>query len=566
VIPPAPGLPEIADRTESPARDRRGWKASALIGLCCLLVYNANLRPISAGDTYPARYLPFAIVGHQTFFLDPVATVAAQGRPREAYWMPKRADGRLTSFYPVVVPALVSPLYIPAVIYLNATGWGDARLDHLARVMEKLSASLLAALSVSLVYLLLRRRSTPRDALLLTIAYAFGTTTWMISSQALWQHGMAQVLVTGALLLLSAPTTHRGTFAAGALLGLLASNRPPDVILAVAIGFCGILWGGARRIPLLIAGAAVPGLLVMRYNLEMAGSVAGGYGKVALVNFFAHDMTAGVLGLLVSPTRGLLVFSPFLLFLLPTLWTRLRPHGERLALLALGLAVVAQLGLYGRTDWRSGLSWGPRYLTDLLPILMWMLAPPPGTFRGVRKVGFLLATALSIVIEAIGAFAYYASLDNPIYAPDRSAAAAGFDWRNAPFVTSLKAGLAAPEITRPVRGAIDSLTTDGRVTDSIVAGQNLVATGWALVGRATPSHVAVAIDGGEMIPVGKFTDRLDVRAALPGAGPAGWTIPINTTGLAPGEHSVALHVWISERAYAWFLGSRTFTVRPAGEP
>ena len=56
--------------------------------------------------------------------------------------------------------------------------------------MEKLSASFLAALSASLLYLVLRRRAKPSIALLLTLAYAFGTTTWVISSQALWQHGV----------------------------------------------------------------------------------------------------------------------------------------------------------------------------------------------------------------------------------------------------------------------------------------------------------------------------------------------------------------------------------------
>jgi len=40
---------------------RRELRASLLIGLCCLLVYNANRRAISAGDAFPARYLPFAI-------------------------------------------------------------------------------------------------------------------------------------------------------------------------------------------------------------------------------------------------------------------------------------------------------------------------------------------------------------------------------------------------------------------------------------------------------------------------------------------------------------------------
>src|ERR1700681_4227210 len=60
---PAPGGPSApAAHPQAEVRYRGRLRASLLIGLCCLLVYNANLRSISAGDTYPARYLPFAIL------------------------------------------------------------------------------------------------------------------------------------------------------------------------------------------------------------------------------------------------------------------------------------------------------------------------------------------------------------------------------------------------------------------------------------------------------------------------------------------------------------------------
>ena len=52
---------------------RRELRTSLLIGLFCLLVYNANGRAISAGDCYPARYLPFAIWLHHSILLDPVS-------------------------------------------------------------------------------------------------------------------------------------------------------------------------------------------------------------------------------------------------------------------------------------------------------------------------------------------------------------------------------------------------------------------------------------------------------------------------------------------------------------
>src|SRR5947209_490658 len=125
---------------------RRELRASLLIGLCCLLVYNANRRAISAGDTYPARYLPFAIWQYHTILLDPVAPLTAQGRGNTAFWMMHAPGGHTISLYPVVTPVLVAPLYLPAVGILRLRGWTDARLDHVARVMEKLSASFVAAL------------------------------------------------------------------------------------------------------------------------------------------------------------------------------------------------------------------------------------------------------------------------------------------------------------------------------------------------------------------------------------------------------------------------------------
>ena len=47
------------------------------------------------------------------------------------------------------------------------------------------------------MFLLLRRRAQARLAFLLTLVFAFGTTTWVIGSQALWQHGLGELLIVG---------------------------------------------------------------------------------------------------------------------------------------------------------------------------------------------------------------------------------------------------------------------------------------------------------------------------------------------------------------------------------
>ena len=542
---------------------RRDLRASLLIGLVCLLVYNANVRSISAGDAFPARYLPFAIWRYHTLLLDPIAPLAAQGRGPTAFWMVRAPGGHVISLYPVVLPVLLAPLYLPAVAYLHFAGWTDEHLDRAARVMEKLAASLLAALSAALLYLLLRRRAGAPAARLLTLAYAFGTTTWVIGSQALWQHGMAELLVIGALLFLTAPATAPRALAAGLLCGLIAANRPPDVLLAAALGAYGLFWAG-RRAALLAAAAALPLGLVLAYNLGVAGRLLGGYGRSGDASFFRHNPLSGLAGLLLSPTRGLLVFSPFLLFL--ALAWRHPPHrngepGGRGLTLAIAAAVVLQLFLYALTDWRTGISWGPRFLTDLLPLLLWMLAPVVAALRGRGRACFLVAVGAAIAIEAVGAFWYTGATDRALFAVPAGPRAmrAAWDWRNAPFIAPLRRGLAPRELAIEMRGQIDAVDAGGD------AGQEAAAAGWALAGHATPWQVAVAIDGRDIATSRTFRDRPDVRASLHEASPAGWRIPLATAGLAPGEHELAAFAWASENGEGYYLASRKLTVRQASD-
>jgi hypothetical protein len=549
---------------------RRELWATLLIGLCCLLVYNANGRAISAGDTYPARYLPFSIWRYHSIVLDPIAPLIAQGR-EPAFWMVHVPGGHVISLYPVELPVLIAPLYLPAVGYLHLRGWTDARLDHVARVMEKLTASLLAALSAAFLYLLLRRRAAEPIALLLTLAYAFGTTTWVISSQALWQHGLAELLVISALLLLTGPCTVPRALAAGLLCGLIAGNRPPDVVLAAALGAYGLFWAG-RRAALLVAAAALPMGLVLLYNLGLAHDFAGAYGRIGKASFFQHDLLPGLGGVLFSPTRGLLVFSPFLLFLVLA-WRYLpRDRGERGLTLAMSAGVALQILLYAKADWRAGISWGPRYMTDLLPLLVWMLAPVVASLRGFGRACFVLAVGAAIAIEAIGAFWYTGETDHAIFAIARGPQEmqAAWDWRNAPFVASFQHGLAPAELAIEMRGSIDSIETDaveagGRATSAVTAGQEVVATGWALAGHVTPWQVAVTVDGRPAVGSRTFYDRSDVRGVLNEASPAGWRIPLSTAGLAPGDHHLTAFAWASKKGDGYYLAERTLTVRPASE-
>lgn len=570
-----PARPEAGAPPPDPWR-RTSWRdvlVGLLLGLCCFVVYNANGRAISAGDAIPARYLPFAILKHGTVRLDPIVSVTAQGRtmPADAtrlegaFWVLPTSDGHRVSLYSVVLPVVISPLYVPAVAYLDSIGWTDANVDYVGRVMEKLVASGITALSASLLFLALRRRVSTGVAALLTVAYALGTSAWVVSSQALWQHGLAQLLLVIVLLCVTGPATPTRMVIAGLCCGLIGGNRPPDVVLAGALGLYGLYWAG-RRASWLVVSAALPMVLVLVYNLAIVGALIGGYGLLGKMDFLRSDawwLTWGIGGLLVSPARGLLVFSPFLLFL--GLAWRHRPatKPERLLALAIVVAVVVQIAGYARTDWRAGFSWGPRFLTDLVPLLIWLLAPIVAALgRGGRLV-FAATVVVAIAIETVGAFYYTGATDQVLYSipagPTKLRPA--FDWRNAPYIAPLAQGRVPGDLWERAQGAFDRVEAGGAPIDVIEAGQNVEALGWALVGRRAPLQVAVAIDGGPPTPVRTFLDRPDVRSVVPHDGPSGWRIPLETGTLSPGPHTLSVIAWTSETGGERFMGTWPIAVR-----
>jgi hypothetical protein len=559
--------PPSGVETDSTANKGRDLRISLLLAILCLLVYNANLRSIGAADTFGARYLPFGMWRYHTVLLDPISTLAAQGRPipqkpdqsNAAFWIVRVRGGHTVSLYPIAAPVLVAPLYLPAVAYLSITGWNQLDLDRVARIMEKLCASLLAALSTALLYLLLRRRAEPRLSLLLALVYAFGTTTWIISSQALWQHGMGELLVVAAMFALTGRCNPPRAILAGILCGLIACNRPPDSLIAAALTIYG-LWWAKRLAPLMLSAAAVPTLFLLIYNFGIVGHYAGAYGLVGNATFFQHNLLYGLAVLLFSPAKGLFVFSPFLLvipFCLPQIFADRR---TRAITAAVGIAAVVLLLVYSKADWRQGASWGPRWLTDLLPILFWMLPPAVSSLNRVGRVAFALACCAGIAIEGIGAFWYTGASDVAIYAKPRSGElAAIWNVRNAPFLAELRHPRAPADLTDSLRGSFDTMSTHDGTFQTIATGGRITVEGWALFNGRTPYEVRVLVDGATEAITRTFFARPDVTQALGYTNPSGWSMAIPRQSFTPGKHIIAIVTSSKEGGDMRYLVQRPFT-------
>lgn len=531
-----------------------------LLGLFCFLVYNANLRQIGSGDTLPARYLPLILWHSGALELGADARLVAHGhsttapwnRPAGAegqvnyfdpwtYWMVRTRQHQLASLYPPVTPLLVAPLYLPAVIWLNKHGWEPPQIDRVAELMEKISASLLASIASVLMYLVLRRDGS-RWSLPLAMVFAFGTNTWMISSQALWQHGTGELLIALALLLVVAPASAVRTALLGAVCVFMAANRPPDALIAGAIVLFTV-WSRRRNSLWLMAGAIVPLAALLYYNLNFIGNVAGGYALIKASKNFYHPGWSGMAGLLVSPTRGLLVFSPFFFFIPVGLMQRLRAPGSRGLAVALSFAVAAQLLLYSQIDWRAGVSWGPRWLTDLLPIMVWMLAPVPLVLRPRARALLILAMAVSVGVQTIGAFWYTKTSDERIFAGNPASMRAAWNPRNVPFLIELRHPRPRGSLQCDAGGSID------RVGQTLLSGSGAIPVlepGALIEGRVlscarAPAQLLVLIDGVVIGATREFLPRADVEPKQ-AISLLGWRVSANTLGVSPGERVLQLAV------------------------
>lgn len=371
---------------------------AVLLGLLAGLVYLSNLRPMGSGDTLATRLLPFSLLREGDLDLDEF-TWLRPGEEKRPYFLLRDAGGHWRSKYPVATPLIVTPLAWPFDAWARARGIadGDARFRLLTAVFERSAAAALAAMSVALVFLAACVVVPWPWAVAAALVYAFGTSTWTYS-QALWQHALAEVGIAGAALcLLRSPSTRRALLA-GLAAALALAARPTAIVVAGLLAL--YLWRERRTDLWRFAAVFGAGALLVRtYNVRAVGRATGGYGGVGM----GLPDPEALLGLLVSPSRGLFIYCPLALLALVALWRRTDPPLLRWC--ALALPAYALVFASSRIWW-GGFSYGPRFFTDVMPLLT-LSALPAARALWARRAGRLLlvaGAAWGIGVQAIGVY------------------------------------------------------------------------------------------------------------------------------------------------------------------
>lgn len=319
--------------------------------------------------------------------------------------------------------------------YVNTFGWGvtwsalpvfaallpwldDPQWRYWALMWGgKLASSLYVAGSAAIVLLIARRYTSHAMAILVSLAYGLGTAVWSMSSQTLWQHGPSEFFLA------------LGTY------GLLRWRESRWFVVLCSLSFAWATW---CRHPSAVAVIAAGVFFLIEDRKSLAVFVLAGFplgiGMFALnAWYYGHPLHFGELlvpelavettgssamwrlhlgeslpGMLVSPSRGLFVFSPFLLFAVWGAWETWRRdelRELRPVTVAVGLLWLVHAFYY---DWWGGWSYGYRQIVDSATLLAVLLAPIMAPLRAHRLLwrAFLAMLAWSIFVQAVGAWSF----------------------------------------------------------------------------------------------------------------------------------------------------------------
>jgi hypothetical protein len=355
--------------------------ALALVLAVALLL---NGRPIGAGDTRANERVAVSLLEEADFDLDE--------HPEVEPPFARTVGEHRVSLYPPLTPVMAVPVFAAARLAFPLDETGSA-------LAGKVAAALFSGLAAGALFVAVSLRGSGW-ALATAVVFALGTSV-ASTSQALWQHPAAVLWLGMALIcLVLAADDPRWAGRAGLPLGLMVAARHADLPLAAVLAL-GTGLRFPRRIPHLVLWGLGPALFVLAYNARTFGSPFG-HGFSDSAARFSAPWGMGQLGLLASPGKGLLVFTPVAAVAVAGLVRAFR-GGERWLAGTLGAAALAHWAFIGRwSEWHGGDSWGPRMLTDALPLLFLFL---PEGLAVLPGVGRLLA-AVSIAVQALGAFAY----------------------------------------------------------------------------------------------------------------------------------------------------------------
>ncbi len=322
-------------------------------------------------------------------------------------------NGHIYSYYPVATPLLVAPVvWIVNILYPIShptdfyTYLAEHAPDERTARLEKLIASGIVALAAAVIYLIARQQLTPLRSLIIALIFAFSTSMWSTASRALWQHGPSVLFLALALYLsLKAEGRVIVLFGIGCSLGFAYLIRPTN---SLSVGLFGLYFvlNERRRVWVYALGVAAILIPYILSNWVAYQNLFPPYSYQLFERLGSPSIIAEALaGTLISPNRGLFIFTPLFIFSGYGLYLNARRGSVSLRTIdpyLIAIVVLHWIVTCMFEDWGGAWSIGPRYFVDIIPFLTYFLIPVVGAWNSLRvsvRGTFLALVVFSTLVQ-----------------------------------------------------------------------------------------------------------------------------------------------------------------------
>ncbi len=379
----------------APAGHLRSWIVAGTVFALAFVVYALTIADDHVQlnlDAWSANYASWRIATTGKPWIEGLHIPSLDTNPIRDVWVIHAANG-----HRVIGRA-------PAVIAVGLPAYWIAQPTSMTTVPGGITAALLVTAALVLFWVTLKSLISPTRAMVAVLALGFATPVWSIAADGIWPHTVTILGIAG----MAWGAGTKRWWVVGVFGGVALWARLHAILI---VGGLGLYLGWRRRSPGLVVRVAIPALGFLAASCVwirwMYGTwnPTGAYHSTTLESHAAESWhsVSNQLGLWISPDRGIFVWTPAVLLLIPALvrgWGEL-PDWSRGLLLSGLLYTVVQGALNPFTG--GDLFYGYRYGLEMVACALPALALASHRMGAVARLLIGPALALQTFAISIGA-------------------------------------------------------------------------------------------------------------------------------------------------------------------
>ena len=364
-----------------------------------------NSLPMQSEDILPSVFTSISIIKDGTIYVDNYYQMMISKYPQPDdsslthFYLRKIGENYITAF-PLMSSVISLPITYFYLLFDSSVSWESVYF------ISHLSGSFIVALSSALVFYIFYNllKSSLKKSLLLTFIFSFCTINLPLISQGLWQHGTVQLFGLLAVIFY----LKNNPFLLYLSVGLGVLSRPTFGLVLVILSI--FLLINKRKIiypdfdfkywGLAFVGLIIPVVFFFFYNQVFYQSLSNqGYAS-QLDDSWQGNFPESFIGMFLSPSKGILIYSPILIFSLIGFYYGYKKH--ELVKISFWIVLIHCLVLSKWKHWYGGYGYGYRMVSDVIPFFIfpiWFMLETH--FEKIKKIVFGLIL-LSFLIQFSG--------------------------------------------------------------------------------------------------------------------------------------------------------------------